>query len=67
VGKSSLIQHFVPNATVRVGEISDWSEKGQHTTTNAEEFESNKDGNIIDKFQFVKLLALSCCLIEKSV
>jgi ribosome biogenesis GTPase len=48
VGKSSLIQHFVPNATVRVGEISDWSEKGQHTTTFAEVFESNKDGYIID-------------------
>jgi ribosome biogenesis GTPase len=48
VGKSSLIQHFVPNRDIRVGDISDWSEKGQHTTTFAEVFATKDGGWIID-------------------
>lgn len=48
VGKSSLIQHFIPTIEVRVGEISEWSEKGQHTTTFAEVFEWEDKGFIID-------------------
>lgn len=48
VGKSSLIQHFIPDTRIKVGEISDWSEKGQHTTTFAEVFEMENDGYIID-------------------
>jgi ribosome biogenesis GTPase len=48
VGKSSLIQHFIPSIELRVGEISDWSEKGQHTTTFAEVFEWEDKGFIID-------------------
>jgi len=48
VGKSSLIQHFVPDRDIRVGDISDWSEKGQHTTTFAEVFPTVQGGWIID-------------------
>jgi len=48
VGKSSLIQHFIPETMIKVGEISDWSEKGQHTTTFAEVFEMENEGYIID-------------------
>lgn len=48
VGKSSLIQHFVPTRDIRVGDISDWSEKGQHTTTFAEVFPTSQGGWIID-------------------
>jgi ribosome biogenesis GTPase len=48
VGKSSLIQHFIPDTRIKVGEISDRSEKGQHTTTFAEVFEMENDGYIID-------------------
>jgi ribosome biogenesis GTPase len=48
VGKSSLIQYFVPNRDIRVGDISDWSEKGQHTTTFAEVFPTSQGGWIID-------------------
>ena len=48
VGKSSLIQHFIQHTEIRVGEISDWSEKGQHTTTFAEVFEAEHDAYIID-------------------
>jgi ribosome biogenesis GTPase len=48
VGKSSLIQHFVPSRDIRVGDISDWSEKGQHTTTFAEVFTTKLGSYIID-------------------
>lgn len=48
VGKSSLIQYFVPDRDIRVGDISDWSEKGQHTTTFAEVFSTVQGGWIID-------------------
>ena len=48
VGKSSLIQYFVPDRDIRVGDISDWSEKGQHTTTFAEVFPTVQGGWIID-------------------
>ncbi|MBM3427506.1 MAG: ribosome small subunit-dependent GTPase A [Bacteroidetes bacterium] len=48
VGKSSLIQYFVPDRDIRVGDISDWSEKGQHTTTFAEVFATVQGGWIID-------------------
>lgn len=48
VGKSSLIQYFVPTRELRIGDISDWSEKGQHTTTFAEVFPTKEGGWIID-------------------
>jgi ribosome biogenesis GTPase len=44
-GKSSLINALFPEAEVRVGEISDYHFKGQHTTTFAEMFHL---GNAID-------------------
>ncbi len=38
VGKSALLNAIVPGLHLRVGEISEWSLKGKHTTTFAEIF-----------------------------
>ena len=47
-GKSSLVNHFIPGLNARIGEISDWSGKGQHTTTFAEMHELPFGGYIVD-------------------
>ena len=36
VGKSTLINAILPDLELKTGEISEWSDKGQHTTTFAE-------------------------------
>jgi ribosome biogenesis GTPase / thiamine phosphate phosphatase len=48
VGKSSLINAIQPNLDLRIGEISDHSGKGQHTTTFAEMHNLSFGGSIID-------------------
>ncbi|MNU14815.1 putative ribosome biogenesis GTPase RsgA [compost metagenome] len=48
VGKSTLINALLPSLDLRVQEVSDWSGKGQHTTTFAEMFELSNGGKIID-------------------
>lgn len=48
VGKSTLINHFIPHQNLRVQEVSAWSGKGQHTTTFAEMFDLPEGGRIID-------------------
>ena len=48
VGKSSLINAIQPDLDLRVGDISDYSGKGQHTTTFAEMHPLNFGGYIID-------------------
>lgn len=48
VGKSSLVNAIQPQLELRTGEISDYSGKGQHTTTFAEMFELDFGGFIID-------------------
>jgi ribosome biogenesis GTPase / thiamine phosphate phosphatase len=48
VGKSSLIQHCVPEEALRVGDISTASEKGRHTTTTARLYHLPQGGSIID-------------------
>lgn len=48
VGKSSLINTLLPDIEIRTNEISDYSGKGQHTTTFAEMFELDGGGHIID-------------------
>jgi ribosome biogenesis GTPase len=48
VGKSSLVNAIQPQLDLRTGDISDYSGKGQHTTTFAEMFELDFGGSIID-------------------
>ncbi|MDB5112484.1 MAG: ribosome small subunit-dependent GTPase [Mucilaginibacter sp.] len=48
VGKSSLINVLLPQLELRTGEVSEWSDKGMHTTTFAEMFELPQGGYIID-------------------
>lgn len=48
VGKSSLVNALLPNANAKVGEISQSSKLGRHTTTNAQLFHFAEGGSIID-------------------
>jgi ribosome biogenesis GTPase len=48
VGKSSLIQRLLPEASIRVGELSELADKGRHTTTTAELFHLPGGGRLID-------------------
>jgi ribosome biogenesis GTPase len=49
VGKSTLINLFIPGANLRTTEVSDWSGKGQHTTTFAEMHDMPEGkGRIVD-------------------
>ncbi|WP_395804106.1 ribosome small subunit-dependent GTPase A [Daejeonella sp.] len=48
VGKSTLINALLPGQELKTGEISDWSDKGKHTTTFAEMFNLPFGGYLID-------------------
>lgn len=48
VGKSSLLNTISPGLNLKTGDISNFSQKGKHTTTFAEMFELSFGGNIID-------------------
>jgi ribosome biogenesis GTPase len=48
VGKSTLINAILPEAEVKTGAVSDWSDKGQHTTTFAEMYSLPFGGYLID-------------------
>lgn len=48
VGKSSLINTLLPEAGLRVGELSELTNKGAHTTTTARLFHLPTGGNLID-------------------
>lgn len=48
VGKSSLINALLPGRTIKTGIVSEWSDKGQHTTTFAEMHTLPFGGYLID-------------------
>ncbi|SEL79486.1 ribosome small subunit-dependent GTPase A [Parapedobacter koreensis] len=48
VGKSTLINAIHPQAALRTADISDWSDKGRHTTTFAEMIMLPFGGRLID-------------------
>lgn len=48
VGKSSILNQLVPGIETKVDEISNYTGKGQHTTTFAEMFDLPYGGKIID-------------------
>ncbi|MCL4107209.1 UNVERIFIED_CONTAM: hypothetical protein GTU68_033024, partial [Idotea baltica] len=58
VGKSTLINAVEPKLDLRTDEISEYTGKGQHTTTFAEMFEITGGGRIIDT-PGIKTLAFS--------
>ncbi len=47
-GKTSLINYFIPGKNLRTGEVSNASNKGQHTTTFAEMHELPFGGYLVD-------------------
>jgi len=48
VGKSTLVSAVEPQITTRIGDLSDYTGKGQHTTTFAEMFSLSFGGQLID-------------------
>jgi ribosome biogenesis GTPase len=48
VGKSTLVNAVEPGLELRTGELSDYTGKGQHTTTFAELFQLSFGGELID-------------------
>ena len=48
VGKSTLVNQLIPEADQKTSEISEFSEKGMHTTTFAERFKVADNSFIID-------------------
>ncbi len=58
VGKSSLINQLQPDLELRTEVLSDYSGKGQHTTTFAEMFPLDNGGSIIDT-PGIKMLAFN--------
>ncbi|MGY4677580.1 small ribosomal subunit biogenesis GTPase RsgA [Pasteurella sp. P03HT] len=48
VGKSSLINHLLPDVNAQVGDISENSGLGQHTTTSSRLYHLTQGGNLID-------------------
>ncbi len=48
VGKSSLIVKLIPNLNIRISEISEYHNRGMHTTTFSEMFNLPNGGSIID-------------------
>lgn len=48
VGKSTLINHFCPDARMETGEISRKIERGRHTTRHSELFSMDKDSFLMD-------------------
>lgn len=48
VGKSSLVNSLLPQAQTRVGDLSEWSGQGTHTTTTARLYHFPNGGDLID-------------------
>ncbi|WP_440310204.1 GTPase RsgA, partial [Klebsiella pneumoniae] len=47
VGKSSLFNSLLPDAGTRVGDLSEWSRQGTHTTTTARLYPFPNGGDLI--------------------
>ena len=48
VGKSTLLNAVQPGLNLRIGEVSGWTQKGTHTTTNSELIRLESGGYVVD-------------------
>jgi len=48
VGKTSIINKILPNCNLKIADISEYHQKGKHTTTFSEMLEYNENSYIID-------------------
>ncbi len=48
VGKSTIINRLIPRLNLKIGEISEYHNKGMHTTTFSEMYELPEGGSVID-------------------
>lgn len=48
VGKSSIIQQLIPDLAIRIGQLSEQSQHGKHTTTTTRLYHLSFGGNLID-------------------
>jgi ribosome biogenesis GTPase len=48
VGKSSLLNYYLPHATIEIGELSEKTREGNHTTTTARLYHLSEGGEMID-------------------
>jgi ribosome biogenesis GTPase len=48
VGKSSLIRSIQPQLDIRIGHVSEYTEKGMHTTTSARRYLLSFGGTVVD-------------------
>jgi ribosome biogenesis GTPase len=48
VGKSSVIRAIQPQLDIRVGEVSEYTAKGRHTTTSARRYVLDFGGAVVD-------------------
>jgi ribosome biogenesis GTPase len=48
VGKSTIINRLIPRLNLKIGEISEYHNKGMHTTTFSEMYDLPEGGSVID-------------------
>lgn len=48
VGKSSLVNHLIPDLNLQIGKLSEANQKGRHTTTTTQLFYFPEEGYLID-------------------
>jgi len=48
VGKSTIINQLMPRLNLKIGEISEYHNKGMHTTTFSEMYDLSEGGSVID-------------------